>query len=74
MHHEQQNCPRCGTSFECRVGDVTNCQCYGIQLSAEAEAYVQQHYPGACLCRTCLQQLQQRYHLFVQQPHRYAQR
>ncbi|MCU0335185.1 MAG: cysteine-rich CWC family protein [Chitinophagaceae bacterium] len=74
MHHEQQVCPRCGTAFECRVGDVTNCQCYGIQLSAEAEAYVQQQYPAQCLCRSCLLQLQQRYHLFVQQSHRYSQR
>jgi Cysteine-rich CWC len=54
--HEQKQCPRCGSGFECRVGDITRCQCYGIVLPAATEGWIAQQY-GDCLCRTCLLQL-----------------
>jgi hypothetical protein len=54
--HEQKNCPRCGTAFECRVGDVANCQCHGIELPVAAADWMAQQY-GDCLCRHCLLQL-----------------
>ncbi len=71
--HEQKNCPRCGEGFECKVGDVTNCQCYGIELSVEEEAFISSNYSD-CLCRNCLLQLQQRYFLFREQKIYYGQR
>ncbi len=71
--HEEKNCPRCGACFECKVGDVLHCQCYGINLSVEEEAYIHQYY-NDCLCRHCLLQLKQRYHLFVEQKILYGQR
>jgi Cysteine-rich CWC len=54
--HEQKQCPRCGTGFECRVGDITRCQCYGIAMPAATEGWIAQQYSD-CLCRTCLLQL-----------------
>lgn len=72
--HELKNCPRCGKAFECRVGDITNCQCYGIQLSLEEECFITEHYPGQCLCSNCLHLLQSRYHLFLENKIYYNQR
>lgn len=54
--HEQKNCPRCGGSFECKVGDILKCQCYGIVLSDEQTAFIKTAYQD-CLCRNCLLQL-----------------
>lgn len=56
--HEAKNCPRCMTAFECKPGNITQCQCYGITVSAELKAFMEQRYAD-CLCQNCLQQLQQ---------------
>ncbi len=71
--HEQKNCPRCNTPFECRVGDITSCQCYGVELTAEEEAFIASNY-NECLCRNCLLQLKSRYALFTEQKHLYSNR
>ena len=62
-HHEQKSCPRCNRAFECKVGDITNCQCNGIHLSQSAMAFVETRY-NDCLCAGCLTDLQNRYTLF----------
>jgi Cysteine-rich CWC len=66
MKHEQKECVRCFKNFECKAGDITNCQCYGIELSAKEEGYVRSKYDD-CLCRNCLLQLKQHLHLFNEQ-------
>lgn len=71
--HEEKSCPRCGSPFECKVGDITRCQCYGIELTAEEEAFIASHYSD-CLCRNCLLQLKQRYPFFLEQKVYYAYR
>lgn len=71
--HEEKHCPRCGAAFECKVGDVTNCQCYGIEMTVEEEAFIASNY-NECLCRNCLLQLKQRYTLFVEQKIYYSNR
>ena len=73
MKHETKACSRCNATFECKVGDITNCQCYGIELSVGEEAFIQSNYTD-CLCRACLQQLKQRYTLFVAQKVLYENR
>ena len=62
-NHETKNCPRCHHGFACRVGTITQCQCYGIELSAEQRAYIEQRY-NDCLCRDCLQYLSNELNLF----------
>ena len=71
--HEEKKCPRCGGGFECKVGDILKCQCYGIELSADEEAFIKTNYSD-CLCRNCLLQLKQRYLLFVEQKAFYINR
>jgi Cysteine-rich CWC len=61
--HETKNCPRCNTAFECKPGNITQCQCFGIQLTEELNAYIEQRY-NDCLCRHCLEHLQVELNLF----------
>lgn len=51
--HENKICPRCGTAFECKVGNITQCQCYGIKLSNEEQGYISKQF-GDCLCFNCM--------------------
>lgn len=50
---ETKYCPRCQTPFECRVGNIPQCQCNGIRLTAEDKAFIAANYTD-CLCRNCL--------------------
>ncbi len=61
--HETKDCPRCKTAFECKPGNITQCQCYGIDLTAELKAYIEQRY-NDCICKSCLQYLQLELNLF----------
>jgi hypothetical protein len=61
--HEEKPCPRCQQRFECKTGDVVHCQCYGIMLTTEERAFIEERY-NDCLCRNCLLELKQRYVLF----------
>ena len=51
--HELKPCPRCGKIFECKVGDVAHCQCFGIKLNEKAVNFIEKKY-GDCLCSKCL--------------------
>ena len=61
--HEEKYCPRCKTVFECKPGNITQCQCYGIVLTDEQRAYIEQRYAD-CLCRDCLAYLSNELNLF----------
>ncbi|MFT4154782.1 cysteine-rich CWC family protein [Parafilimonas sp.] len=61
--HEEKVCPRCGCVFECKAGDITQCQCYGIQFSLEERVFIEERYRD-CLCADCLLELKNRYVLF----------
>lgn len=51
--HELKPCPRCGKTFECKVGDVAHCQCFGIVLNDKAINFIEKKYAD-CLCSNCL--------------------
>ncbi len=61
--HETKNCPRCKKAFECKPGNITQCQCFGITMTVEQKAYIELRYSD-CLCRNCLTQLQNEVELF----------
>jgi hypothetical protein len=52
--HEIRTCPRCGRVFECKLGNILECQCYGIQLSEKTIEEIRKKYIS-CLCRSCLE-------------------
>ena len=51
--HENKICPRCQTVFECRAADISNCQCYSIQLNEQERAFLENNYHD-CLCADCI--------------------
>lgn len=55
--HEILVCKRCGSRFECKVGDVSNCQCSTISLSDVTRKFLDHTYFG-CLCATCLTEME----------------
>jgi hypothetical protein len=52
-HHETKHCPRCKAAFECKVGNIAECQCSGITFNETEKDYIAQNYAD-CLCRKCL--------------------
>ena len=54
--HEEKKCPRCNVSFECKPGNIGQCQCYGIALSSEEKVFIAETYSD-CLCAQCLHAL-----------------
>ncbi len=55
--HEIMVCKRCGSRFECKVGDVSNCQCSAISLSDASRKFLDNTYFG-CLCADCLTEIE----------------
>jgi hypothetical protein len=51
--HEDKYCPRCSLVFEYRLGNITQCQCFGITFSVEEKQLMTGEYAD-CLCRHCL--------------------
>jgi hypothetical protein len=61
--HEIKNCPRCNREFECKPGNIAQCQCYGVNISVELKAYIEQRY-NDCLCSNCLDSLSRELNFF----------
>jgi hypothetical protein len=60
--HENKSCPRCNKTFECKVGNVLECQCSQIQLSYEEKVFIEDKYAD-CLCINCLHLLKYQYQI-----------
>ncbi len=55
--HEPIPCPRCGQPFECKPGNITECQCFGLSFTDAEKSYIE-GIADNCLCRNCLLELQ----------------
>lgn len=53
VKHEEKKCPRCGSSFECKVGSILLCQCSTVSITEDERDYINATYDD-CLCATCL--------------------
>jgi len=62
-NHEKKNCERCNASFECKAGNITQCQCNQIHLSLEEKIYIESKYSD-CLCANCLSAIKSELFLF----------
>jgi hypothetical protein len=51
--YEIKSCPRCGTKFECKPGNITQCQCYSVSLTKDESVFIKEIY-DECLCAKCL--------------------
>lgn len=54
--HEEKYCPRCNTTFECKVGSILLCQCSSVKLNQEELNYIFTRYDD-CLCAKCMNEL-----------------
>lgn len=61
--HETKKCSRCARDFECKVGNIAECQCSLVQFSYEERVFIEEKYTD-CLCIQCLQTLQFQYILY----------
>lgn len=52
--HETKHCGRCQQPFECKVGNILECQCYGVAMTPEEKKFIADSYSD-CLCRRCLE-------------------
>ncbi len=52
--HEEKSCPRCGKMFECKMGTITECQCFAVALTKAEQAYLWEAGWKDCLCADCL--------------------
>ena len=41
---ENKICPRCHSNFECKVGDITKCQCYTVKLNDAEREFLARTY------------------------------
>ncbi len=57
-NHELHYCPSCQNSFECRVGNIAQCQCFGIELTELQKEWIQNQFDD-CLCAACLLKIQE---------------
>lgn len=60
MNHELKYCERCGSAFECKPGNITQCQCYEFQITAELKAKIGEEYSD-CLCGKCLREIVEKF-------------
>jgi len=51
--HELKTCPNCHQPFECKSGDIINCQCETVNLEAQHRNYIEKQF-NDCLCAQCL--------------------
>ncbi len=54
--HEAKVCPRCRAGFECKVGDVSKCQCYQVKLTDADRDFLAKRYAD-CLCAECMREV-----------------
>lgn len=54
--HEIKYCPRCHSTFECKAGSISLCQCSKIILNEREKEYLNQNY-NDCLCAACLREI-----------------
>lgn len=60
--HEQKTCPHCQTHFECKSGDITNCQCEMVILNQQHRDYIYSHYDD-CLCASCMRKMRSEFNV-----------
>ena len=59
--HELKYCPRCNSKFECKPGNVTQCQCFSVVLTLDEQVFIKELYED-CLCVACLKELKKLHH------------
>ncbi|GJM59667.1 cysteine-rich CWC family protein [Persicobacter sp. CCB-QB2] len=59
--HESKVCPRCGNKFECKVGNIAECQCSAVTFSPEEKEFIKAKAFSDCICVHCMRELKQEF-------------
>jgi hypothetical protein len=54
--HEPKVCPACQVIFECRAGNIEQCQCRTVKLELAVQQRIEDTYTD-CLCVDCLRKI-----------------
>lgn len=54
--HEEKYCPKCHAPFVCKMGDIANCQCSSLKLTADTINFLTKTSYD-CLCKNCLEKI-----------------
>ncbi|MBK7981276.1 MAG: cysteine-rich CWC family protein [Ignavibacteriae bacterium] len=57
--YELKYCPRCISTFECKPGNITQCQCFEFYLTKQELIFIKDNYKD-CLCGNCLNEIKSR--------------
>ena len=57
--HEVTQCALCNSRFECKMGTITQCQCFEVEVSRQTRQFLEQTDLD-CLCKNCLSLLNQK--------------
>ena len=53
-----KTCQRCQNEFNCNADKISNCSCFGVELSDATQTYLTK-LKFDCLCTPCLEELNQ---------------
>jgi hypothetical protein len=54
--HEIKRCPRCGSTFECKLNNPVHCGCAEIEIDDVRLLAIAERYSD-CLCVDCLREI-----------------
>jgi len=60
--HEIKTCPHCQKTFECKSGDIVNCQCETEILTQQHRDYISRQYDD-CLCANCMRAMRSEFNV-----------
>lgn len=60
--HELKTCPHCQKEFECKCGDIINCQCQQVELKQQHRNHLSKLY-NDCLCADCIVLIRTEYNI-----------
>ncbi len=63
--NEVKLCPRCTKAFECKAGNIQDCECSQVELKQEQIDFIESQY-NECLCKQCLFLLRQEHEIHLQ--------
>jgi hypothetical protein len=61
--YEIKYCPRCLQPFECKSGNITQCQCFEVDVSPKDLELIKEMYDD-CVCAACLNELKNNFKRF----------
>jgi len=66
MPGTEKICVRCAGTFHCQPENITECQCFDLDLNEETRDFISQQYTD-CLCSNCLYAIKKEFAVEIKQ-------